>query len=189
MNRFPEAVINDEHLRDYCQRCLAAVPEYFWTMPASTSLKYHQDDNGVGGCVQHTRKALVAAKEMRYILALTDDEFDLVQVALVLHDSFKCGVPPNVKYVGGRVCTTNDHPLCPRIGLKSVHVPLTYEPKVNFIFCMIDGHSGIWSPNRSLYPFHEGAQNLQRAEQLIVFVHMCDMIASRKSFHIDLVGQ
>ena len=41
------------------------VPDYFWTIPSSSSGKYHSSfDSGEGGLVRHTKMCVLVAEEL-----------------------------------------------------------------------------------------------------------------------------
>lgn len=85
-------LIDKENLKDLVQKCLDRAPEYFYTMPASTTGKYHPEYSlGEGGLVRHTKAAVKIAKslldlEMYAPLAKSKDQ---IIAALILHDSVK----------------------------------------------------------------------------------------------------
>jgi 23S rRNA maturation-related 3'-5' exoribonuclease YhaM len=187
-DKFPEFDSSNSQLTMWMNDCLAKAPDYFWTLPASTSGKYHHDsDNNEGGTVSHTRKMIVTAKELRDVFLLDNKEFDLVQAAIILHDTFKCGFEGREnKYAGsGKLGTDILHTVYPRIGFAKVVVGSDItDDDVDLVYELVEGHYGKWSPIPQCYP--TDFKNLDRREQLKVFVHMCDMICSRKSFDVKL---
>ncbi|MFW6007744.1 MAG: HD domain-containing protein [archaeon] len=72
------------------------VPAYFFEVPASSTNKYHPGYSRVnGGTVNHTKMAINLAIDMiddGYI-DLSSIERDIVIVSLLLHDTFKYGIP------------------------------------------------------------------------------------------------
>lgn len=187
MKRFPEADIKDADIIVWMNNSLAAAPQYFWTIPASTSSKYHNDeDNKEGGTIIHTRRMLVVAKELRHVFLLDDKEFDLVQASIVLHDSFRCGFEGREnKSKDGVLHTEILHSIYPRVGFAKVVVPDSIsDAEVDLVFELIEGHYGKWSPIPQCYP--TDFSNLDRRKQLKVFVHLCDMVASRGSIDVKL---
>ena len=183
---FPEAEIKNEELFIWVEKCLLVVPEYFWTLPASTSGKYHLEDNMEGGLVRHTRKSLVSAKELRYVFNFDDSEMDVIYSAIILHDTFRCGVDGQEKKKDGKLCSDRLHPLYPRNGLRKIDPSETIKKEVNLIFKIIEGHMGIWSPIFRLYPMSLKREPIDRSDMMIIFVHICDMVASRESIKVEL---
>jgi hypothetical protein len=187
ISRFPESNILNQGLIEWIEECLSVVPQYFWTIPASTSSKYHNDeDNKEGGTVLHTRRMLIVAKELRDIFVLTDYEFNIVQISIILHDTFKCGFNNREnKSKDGTLHTDSLHPVYPRIGFSRTICPESVsDAEVDLIFELVEGHYGKWSPIPQCYP--SDFSTLDRREQLKVFVHLCDMVTSRKSIGVSL---
>jgi hypothetical protein len=179
---FPEACLPEE-MTKWLELCLDEAPEYFWTMPASTSGWYHSpEDNDKGGLIRHVRKTIIAAKELHQVYKITKEELDLIIAALVLHDTYRCGFTGRECLRNGSISTDNMHPLYPRTGLKKVTPKDSKD--IDLVFRMIEGHYGIWSPIPTLYPVITNGMN--REEILITFVHLCDMIASRSNIDVKL---
>ena len=108
--------IEDEVLRKLAIAYLeVGVPEYFWEIPASLSGLYHPiQDHGPQGLLRHTRMCMTIAidllnLDMYQSLAQYKDE---ILIALLIHDSWKCGVSKRfVKRSGMEEwCTIHAHP-------------------------------------------------------------------------------
>ena len=101
--------INDTRIRESAKILLEGLPEYFYTIPASSTGKYHPDfASGEGGLVRHTKVAVRMAYELYQITPydklFTQHEKDIMIVALLIHDGLKKGNPEE-KY------TCFDHPI------------------------------------------------------------------------------
>jgi len=100
-------LIQKPELRQLVIDTLEAAPDYFYTMPASSTGKYHPAYTlGNGGLVRHTKAAVKIAEcllslEMYEALAKKSDE---IYAAIILHDSVKKGLT-------GTQYTTTEHPL------------------------------------------------------------------------------
>lgn len=161
------------------------VPDYFWTIPASSSGKYHPSfDNVEGGLVNHTCMNCEVASELfrlKMFEDITTHELEVV-IALIIHDSFKNGYGDDFNYTifahpsiaADEFCDTLNWYLKQNI---KERLPLTsgresnLRESVEFISGLVQTHMGTWGrikPSTS-------AQN---------FVHLCDYIASRKFFDI-----
>lgn len=97
--------VRDASLRRFAQACLEAAPAYFCRAPASTSGKHHPPfARGPGGLVRHTKAAV------RVFLDLAEaypcESGDACVVALLIHDTLKCGLPPV-----SELKTVAEHPL------------------------------------------------------------------------------
>ncbi|MBO5704742.1 MAG: HD domain-containing protein [Alphaproteobacteria bacterium] len=166
-------------IRTLVENCLKAAPDYFWTMPASTTGKYHPEYTlGEGGLVRHTKAAVWIANELlrldmfKRISQLSDE----IYAALILHDTIKKGMD-------GSAYTTTDHPLRASEFVQKVANDTgwgDYAP-VRTIRNLIETHMGQWNTD------HDGNEVLPRPrtpEQ--VFVHLCDYLASRKFINITM---
>lgn len=165
-------------LRQLVIDILEAAPDYFYTMPASSTGKYHPAYTlGDGGLVRHTKAAVKIAEcllSLEMYAALAKDS-DLIYAALILHDSVKKGMT-------GNQYTTVEHPL------DAAKLLLDTAKKVNFadmdtvlvIADMIRSHMGQWNTNR------DGEEVLPKPESKAQkFVHQCDYLASRKFITVE----
>lgn len=175
--------IADVFVRDFTSAAIAQIPDYFFTMPASTTGKYHPSYVlGEGGLVRHTKAAVVFARTLFELemLPYSDLEKDLITAALILHDGAKCGF-------NGSAFTVVEHPTIMADWLKNTmgifdKLP---EEQAEIILSAISSHMGAWNKNRS------GVEVLPKPRSKIErFVHMCDYLASRKfiEMEFDLVN-
>lgn len=176
LNIFKEELnmIDDFEIRRLVELGLLSAPEYFFTVPASVTGKYHPDYGlGEGGLVRHTKAAVKIADSLLVLEQYNELNKSEIIAALILHDVIKKGFEEK-KY------TAFEHPL-----LASEHVYNIYDKhfmelpkftkKVHNIANMIESHMGQW--NTSNYSKHELPKPTEPAEQ---FVHLCDYLASRK---------
>lgn len=171
-------LINKTPLRNLVEKSLEAAPDYFYTMPASTTGKYHPAYSlGDGGLVRHTKAAVKIADcllslEMYKALA---EQKDLIVSALILHDSVKKGKD-------GTQWTTIEHPLDGADLFIETAKAANYEDmaEVEAIAGMIRSHMGQWNTDRS------GREVLPKpSTHAQKFVHQCDYLASRKFITIE----
>jgi len=89
------SLITNEEYRDFISMCLDNAPDYFWTIPASSSGKYHPSaDLGEGGLVRHTKACVQVGLDLlkcEQFIYDNDDNRDIVIGALLLHDCIKNG--------------------------------------------------------------------------------------------------
>ena len=81
--------IHSEKIAKFTTYCVNNLPDYFFTVPASSSGKYHPSYAlGDGGLVRHTKAAVSIAHELFNLemFPFTNDEQDLIIVSLILHD-------------------------------------------------------------------------------------------------------
>jgi len=167
--------IKDASRRKDIRILIGLLPEYFFEVPASSSGKYHPDfASGDGGLLRHTKVAVRIAYELLENNTVgwkfSDEDKDLIIMALILHDGLKSGLEKE-KY------TKFDHPL-----LVSKYI-MENKDKVSMkvddlrkMCSLIESHMGEW--NYDKFNKKEVLPKPRTAEQR--FVHMCDYLASRK---------
>ena len=99
--RLPEIQeINRRDIREEVQRIfMEEVPDYFWEVPASSTGKYHPEDhNQDHGLWIHTKRAFTSFQRLSRSYEnqgrITPYEKDCGKAAILLHDMFKYGRPP-----------------------------------------------------------------------------------------------
>jgi len=153
------------------------IPDYFFTIPASSTGKYHPSyATGDGGLVRHTKSAVRMAVELFGIYKFSQETKDLIIFSLVLHDSVKKGIEEE-KY------TRFDHPLVAVDFIKehSKELKLTKE-QLDLVSDCISSHMGRFNTSEYsdiILPLPKSVEQK--------FVHMCDYLASRKviDIHFD----
>ena len=153
---------------------LGKVPAYFWEVAASSSGKYHPAYAlGKGGLVRHTKAAVKFFNELKDLefMNLTDEEKDYCIAALILHDSQKQGD-------GKEGYTVFDHPVLAANFVKN-NAPEWFASKVA---PLIASHMGQWNTSK----YAEGIVLPKPEKKLEGLVHMCDYLASRKCFVVQL---
>ena len=157
---------------------LANVPEYFYHVPASSTGKYHSAYAlGEGGLYRHVQAAVRIA---HYQLELescdfTDNEKDMIIVALIFHDGWKQGLD-------SKGSTIHEHPVVAAEmfvefcggDLLDKNVEIVYNISSN-----IASHMGQWNTNKySKEVLPKPITPMQK------FVHACDYLASRKDIEV-----
>lgn len=175
--------INDNSLREWAKALLDKIPKYFFIVPASSTGKYHPKYAlGEGGLVRHTKAAMKIANELlnndTMCGGLNDTEKDIIQVALLFHDSIKHGLNDDAGY------TTFEHPLeaSEFIGkmVLSDELPHIDEETVELIRECIESHMGQWNK-----PYKEEGEELPLPKsRLQKITHICDYLASRKFLEV-----
>ena len=166
--------IKSDRIRKSAKSLIELIPDYFFKVPASSTGKYHPSfSQNEGGLLRHTKVATRIGKEvldLDYTNSLfTDDEKDLLLLAIMLHDTRKLGYPQE-KY------TRFDHPLLAASSIKENQnkTELT-DKEVDFMYKVISSHMGQW--NKSNYSDIELPKPSDKYE---FFVHMCDYLSSKK---------
>lgn len=165
--------IKDVKKREDLKYLVSNLPDYFFEVPASSTGKYHPSFAlGKSGLVRHTKVAVRIARELLNNPGLnnfTQNEKDIIIMALVLHDGFKSGKTYE-KY------TRSDHPLlvCDFICENKDKLSLSND-EIELLTKVISSHMGIWNTD------FDGNEILPKPKDKIQrFVHMCDYLASRK---------
>lgn len=166
--------IKDDRLASSLRKLILLLPDYFFEVPAASTGKYHPSfAQGDGGLVRHTKVAVRIAYELLQNPLIggkyTDNEKDLMVIALVIHDGIKSGMPKE-KY------TRVDHPLLSGKFLEDNKASLSFtDSEIEFLKDVIASHMGIWNKDfngNEVLPIPKTKyQN---------FVHMCDYLSSKK---------
>lgn len=173
--------IKDERIKENAKILIGIIPQYFYKVPASSTGKYHPDfSSGDGGLLRHTKTAVRIAHELLIedgLYNYKSIEKDLVILALIMHDSFKHGVIES-KYTDIR------HPLISseQIRLNKNKLTLT-DDELNLLCSMIETHMGPYTTD------YNGNEVLEKPKtSLQKFVHLCDLLSSKKFLDIKFSG-
>lgn len=174
--------IKNENIKKFATAAVNEMPEYFFHVAASSTGKYHPSYAlGEGGLLRHTKAAVRIAIELLRLEMFnhfSNDEKDLIIVALILHDSYKHGTTE--KYSN---YTITEHPLV-------AEEQIRFNPNLQNIipdsqmFLITEGivtHMGQWcfdyKTKRNVLPKpHTKMQN---------FIHIADYLASRKMLEVN----
>ena len=166
--------IKNPRYKESAEVIIGLLPDYFFEVPASSTGKYHPSFSlGDGGLLRHTKAAVRIAYEMFNDESITgaysNNEKDLMLIALMLHDGLKSGLEKS-DY------TKFEHPLLICNYIKENQAKMKFTDKeINFITHVISSHMGPWNTNNySEVILPKPESKFQR------FVHMCDYLASRK---------
>lgn len=170
--------IKSNRIKNNAEIMLELLPDYFFTIPASSTGKYHPNYAlGEGGLVRHTKAAMKIANELLYnnssITTFSDTEKDLILFILLIHDGLKLGFSKETY-------TRFDHPILISDYLEANKGKFEFDlNELNQIKSALKSHMGQW--NKSDYqdlvlPLPESRMDK--------FVHLCDFLASRKFIEI-----
>lgn len=180
--------IKNEQFKEDLKVLIENLPDYFFEIAAASTGKYHPSyAQGEGGLLRHTKAAVRIGYELLNNPIIggkyTNDEKDLMLMALLLHDGLKLGKEQN-RY------TKFDHPILAAEFVEEHMDEISLsDEQIEFIGDCIKTHMGPWTTdydgNEVLEKPHTKYQN---------FVHMCDYLASRKCLelnfdcHDDIIG-
>lgn len=174
-------IINPK-IKEFTEKALNSLPEYFFSIPASSTGKYHPSYAlGEGGLVRHTKSAVRIAVELFRVemFKYTEDEKDMIISSLILHDGCKSGLNHS-KY------TLTEHPLIvAKLIRENEEINGCIDKEtLNLIATNIESHMGQWT-----FDFKTKKNVLPKPKtKLQNFVHWCDYLASRKclEFNFDV---
>ena len=167
--------VKNESKRRDLEYLINLLPDYFFTIPASSTGKYHPKFASTNnGLVKHTKVAVRIAYDLfETVNNFSDDDKDLIIMALVLHDGLKKGITES-EY------TKFDHPLL--VSKLILEHAANLEMDIDDVrkMCMlIESHMGKWNTNKySKVELPVPTTEIQR------FVHRCDYLASRNYLNV-----
>jgi len=169
--------IKNPVVKEITMEGIALIPDYFYTVPASSSGKYHPSYAlGDGGLYRHVQAAVSIAKMLFTIYEFTESEQDLIIASLILHDGWKQGFDGS----GGK--TLHAHPVIAANALRA-NISAEADPRLYILDTIcnnISSHMGQWNINQydsTILPLPNTSMEK--------FVHLCDYIASRKSLEYN----
>ncbi len=175
--------IKDKKIKEALIKVIKLLPDYWFTVPASSTGKYHPEYAlGEGGLLRHSKAAMRIGFELLSDPSIgdkyTSHEKDLMLMALLIHDGIKLGIPKE-RY------TRFDHPILMAEFLMEYEEEIGLEMEdIEFLGDVIKTHMGVWTKdyngNEVLEPPKTKYQN---------FVHMCDYLASKKCILIPFDKQ
>ena len=172
---------NKEYLEDY-ETLINLLPDYFFTVAASSTGKYHPEFSlGDGGLLRHTKAAVRIAYELLNDPCIGDKytsrEKDLMLIALTMHDGVKHGIPED-KY------TKAEHPLLASNLIEENKEKLKMSDEdIQFMRKVIESHMGPWNT----HPYTKEEILPVPKTKYEHFVHMCDYLASRRFLEVKFV--
>lgn len=169
-----------EEVRLYCEDMIENIPDYIFTMPSSTSGKFHNATQ----CLPHGQvyHIIMFGAIMNYRLALkcNKEKFnnevhrDAMRCVPIFHDAVKCGW-------NGSSFTVHDHPMLAGQWVRETKVEHDIDNEVKeMIARMCERHSGEWtSSKRSKVVLPEPETEME------ILVHECDILSSRSDIDMQ----
>lgn len=161
-----------EEMKRYCRDMIGEIPEYIFSIPSSTSFKYHNKTQ----CKPHGQilHMMMFSEIMNYILGLEYIQIkfphpkhrDCFRCTPIFHDAIKCGLE-------GSKYTVHEHPMLASKWIKETTVEhdIDIETK-GYIARLCESHSGQWRENHRSNVKLPGLEN---DEQFLV--HLCDYLS------------
>ena len=168
------AKFETQEFKDYFLDMCEHIPDYIFTMPSSTSGKYHNAKQ----CEQYGQlyHVFMFQSILEHLLRLkhnkelypTPQERDAMRCVPMFHDAVKCG------WEGSR-WTVVEHPILASDWVLNTNVEHDIQYKYrNMIADMCESHSGEWNKNRSGQVIMSEPRNERE-----FLIHECDILASR----------
>jgi uncharacterized protein (DUF3820 family) len=169
-----------EEVRLYCEDMIENIPDYIFTMPSSTSGKFHNATQ----CLPHGQiyHIIMFGAIMNYRLALkcNKERFDnpvhrdAMRCVPIFHDAVKCGW-------NGSTFTVHDHPMLAGQWVRETNVEHNIDDEIKeMIARMCERHSGEWtSSKRSKVVLPEPETEME------ILVHECDILSSRSDIDMQ----
>lgn len=168
-----------DEIRNYCTDMIKEIPDYIFTIPSSTSFKYHNKTQ----CQPHGQifHILMFAEVMNYVLGLeyvkektNERQRDCLRCTPIFHDAIKCGL-------NGSQYTVHEHPMLAGEWVRNTSVEHDVDAGTKaYIARLCESHSGEWTStkrSKTVLPKPENDEQF--------FVHMCDYLASRSN--LDMI--
>ena len=179
-NSFTEELemIKSEEVKELVKTVLEVVPDYFFSIPASSTGKYHPKLSlGYGGLIRHTKTAVKFADRLmrnEQMGTFDDDDRDIVIASLILHDSVKNGW-------NGSQFTVAKHPKLASELVNKVGEDLGFNDEYYYeISKCIASHMGQWNTNKN------GKEILPKpVGKLEEIVHMADYLSATRFINVD----
>lgn len=172
--------IKNDKIREFAKLAVEGLPDYFFTVAASSTGKYHPEYAlGNGGLTRHTKALLHIAKDLStlemFSKKYSDDDIDLIFTGGMCHDGIKHGTEYS-KY------TVVDHPVQAANYIRELNkkVGLLTEEQEEKLYGIIISHMGQWNTDR-----YKNEIMPKPKKSIESFVHLCDYLASRKYLLFD----
>lgn len=166
-------LIQNPNIRAFTEKCIEQTPDYFYTVPASSTGKYHPEYSlGDGGLIRHTKAVCYFANELLGLEhnkeKFTADERDMIIAAAILHDSYKYGDVKD-KY------TIADH-----AAFAAKKISANESELASRIADLVLTHMGEWNVDKNGKELAPKPTSVTQK-----FLHECDYLASRKRIAVD----
>ena len=166
-----------EEIKDYYLDMCEEIPDYIFTMPSSTSGKYHNPKQCERfGQLYHifmfasVLEDLLRLEHVNHLLKADDKGIcrDLLRCIPAFHDAIKCGW-------NGSKFTVQDHPMLAYKWVLETNVEHDISDKLKkFVADLCASHSGQWNTNKKGETIMPKPTTYPQ-----MLIHECDILASR----------
>lgn len=169
-----------DSIREYFFDMVEEIPDYIFTMPSSTSGKYHNETQCKRFGQLYHEFMFASILEHRLRLKGNKEKFgtpeirDCMRCVPFFHDAIKCGL-------NGSKFTVQNHPMLAAEWVRETNVIHNIDNEYKEIIAgMCEAHSGEWNKSRSGKEIMPEPRN-----EMEFFIHECDILASRND--IDMI--
>ena len=179
--------VQDENVKKFMEQCIETIPEYWFSVPASSTGKYHPNYAlGNGGLMRHTIALLRffdrLVRNSMYGSPFTNREMDLLRVACLMHDSRKSGSDEDFaksKY------TKFDHPILAANVIRSIDTEYITDEEKELVAIAIESHMGQWNVDTYGKSKVELPLPTNKYQKI---VHLVDYLAAQKGVEVMFDG-
>lgn len=174
--------IENDDIREFAIVLLDSLPEYIWTVPASSTGKYHPAYSlGDGGLMRH-QMAVVRFLNFffeleQYNSKLTSREMDLMRVAGLVHDGMKSG---SQEQFSKSKYTKFEHPVQMAEVIRGYDGQYLSHDEIELMADAVSKHMGQWNTDK------KNSITLPKpSDKFSRMLHVADYLASRKCLTMD----
>lgn len=174
--------IENKDIKEFAIVLLDNLPKYIWTVPASSTGKYHPAYSlGEGGLMRH-QMAVVRFLNFffeleQYSSKLTSREMDLMRVAGLVHDGMKSG---SQEQFSSSKYTKFEHPVMMAAMIRNYDGKYLNHDEIELIAEAISKHMGQWNTDK------KSSTVLPKPnDKFSRMLHVADYLSSRKCLTMD----
>ena len=173
--------IQDLDVKEFVLNCFEEIcPDYFWTIPCSSTGKHHPDISlGEGGLVRHVKLAVWWGETLLQMWpVLPDTAHDETIAALLLHDVLKRGDTENdLDTFETHADAISKHGIY--MAKRIIRLYPTKDQRLKRIVTAVRDHMGKWT-NNFIRTTEDVIRNTKEGHIVCITVHLADYCASRK---------
>jgi HD superfamily phosphohydrolase YqeK len=174
----------NKDIKEFAMSLIEYAPRYWYSVPASSTGKYHPSYSlGDGGLVRHTIALIRLLNHMFSVESVADQytsrERDLLRVAGLAHDMWKSGTQEDYEK---SKWTKFDHPMIAAWHIRQLRdLP---KDEIEFIADAIESHMGQWNTDKR----NPDIVLPKPQNKYQIILHLADYLASRKDIELKFDG-
>lgn len=172
--------LENEDMKIFAKELLNTIPEYWYSVPASSTGKYHpQYALGDGGLMRHSIAVLRFVNHIfaTNIFNFSSRERDILRIAAIMHDTRKSGSQEDYK---NNKYTRFEHPLLAAEVIRSYKSKgFINDDEIEIMANAIESHMGQWNTDK-----RSGIVLPIPSNKYQKLLHLADYLASRKDIEM-----